>query len=87
MINSWQVPVILLAGYGLVHWVLPWLHKHLPNKQKVNLIVGLIILFFALTNLYLFAWRFYDLHRYDYPFFLDKDEVSTLYWLEEKYNT
>jgi hypothetical protein len=83
MINSWQVPVILLAGYGLYRWVFPWLQKHLLNKRVVYLTAGLIISFCALTNLYLFAWRFYDLHRYDYPFFLHIDEVSALNWLEE----
>jgi hypothetical protein len=82
MINSWQVPVILLAGYGLYRWVFPWLQKHLLNKRAVYLAAGLIISFCALTNLYLFAWRFYDLHRYDYPFFLHIDEVSALNWLE-----
>ena len=83
MINSWQVPVILLAGYGLYRWVFPWLQKYLLNKRAVYLAAGLIISFCALTNLYLFAWRFYDLHRYDYPFFLHTDEVSALNWLEE----
>jgi len=83
MINSWQVPVNLLAGYGLFHWVFPWLQKHLLNKRAVYLAAGLIISFCALTNLYLFAWRFYDLHRFDYPFFLHTDEVLALNWLEE----
>jgi hypothetical protein len=83
MINSWQVPVILLAGVGLFRWLVPWLQKHLPNQRVIYLASGLIISFCALTNLYLFAWRFYDLHRYDYPFFLNVDEVSALHWLEE----
>jgi len=43
----------------------------------------LLVVFCALTNLYLFAWRFYDLSRYSYPYYLHRDEVAALKWLEE----
>lgn len=83
MINSWQVPVILLAGIGLFRWILPWFQKLNKSPQVIGWISTLIVAFCALTNMYLFAWRFYDLHRYDYPFFLHKDEVAALHWLEQ----
>lgn len=83
MINSWQMPVILLAGIGLFRWVVPWLQVRFSARRMGLWAGGILIAFCALTNLYLFAWRFYDLHRYDYPFFLREDEVTAIYWLEE----
>jgi hypothetical protein len=41
-----------------------------------------VIGFSSLTNLYLFTWRFYDLSRHDYPYYLHRDEVAALRWLE-----
>ena len=34
------------------------------------------------TNLYLWAWRFVDLARHGYPFYLYRDEVEALDWLQ-----
>jgi len=34
------------------------------------------------TNLYLWAWRFTDLARHDYPYYLHKDELAALAWLD-----
>jgi len=83
MINSWQIPVCIMAGIGLFRWGIPWLQKRVPGRPTVGWLTSLIIIFCGLTNFYLFAWRFYDLHRYDYPFFLHKDEVAAIQWLEE----
>ncbi|MFW6116646.1 MAG: hypothetical protein ACOC6F_02870, partial [bacterium] len=35
------------------------------------------------TNLYLWTWRFVDLNRHDYPFYLHRDDVAALDWLRE----
>ena len=35
------------------------------------------------TNLYLWAWRFTDLGRHDYPYYLYEDEIQALGWLRE----
>jgi len=35
------------------------------------------------TNLYLLAWRFVDLRRHDYPYYLHRDELAALAWLDE----
>jgi len=83
MINSWQIPVFIMAGIGFFRWGIPWLQKRVPGRPTVGWLTSLIIIFCGLTNFYLFAWRFYDLHRYDYPFFLHKDEVAAIQWLEE----
>jgi uncharacterized membrane protein len=53
------------------------------SAQRLALIVAaFVIVFSSLTNLYLFAWRFYDLSRYDYPYYLHRDEIAALRWLE-----
>lgn len=83
MINSWQVPLVLLAGLGFFRWILPWLQKWFRSGRSTTWAAVVLIGFCGLTNLYLFAWRFYDLHRYDYPFYLHRDEVTALGWLEQ----
>jgi uncharacterized membrane protein len=34
------------------------------------------------TNIYLFTWRYTDLAKHDYPYYLYKDELSAMKWLE-----
>jgi uncharacterized membrane protein len=34
------------------------------------------------VNVYLFTWRFVDLERRDYPYYLKGDEISAMRWLE-----
>jgi hypothetical protein len=46
----------------------------------VNLIFILIIL---PTTLYLYLWRFYDLSRHGYPFYLYREEATAMQWLEQ----
>jgi len=85
MISSWQVPVAFLATIGLVaaapalqrRW--PTLHAALsPTRLGLALVV-----FVALTNVYLYFWRFIDLHRYEYPYFLHQSEFEAMDWLEQ----
>ncbi len=61
------------------------------NKGKANLqnpkslqywLIIILLLVIIPTNLYLWLWRFVDLGRYDYPFYLHTDEVAALSWLE-----
>ena len=42
----------------------------------------MLVLAILPTNLYLWGWRFTDLARHDYPYYLHKDEVTALAWLE-----
>jgi len=44
---------------------------------------ALLLLAVFLTNLYLLAWRVIDLNRHEYPFYLYRDEVTAMRWLEE----
>jgi hypothetical protein len=56
-----------------------------PEAQAKWIQRGLVlavILIILPTNIYLLAWRFVELARHDYPYYLYKDEISGLKWLE-----
>jgi hypothetical protein len=81
MLNSWQVPIGLLATIGLYSYVAPsltrWWDARWSQAVAVLAFVGLI----SLTNGYLWMWRFVDLGRHSYPYFLHKDDAIALEWL------
>lgn len=87
MLNGWQVPIAILATQGLSGFVVPALARR-RQLERISLhriaiaTVALVIGFSFLTNLYLFTWRFYDLSRHDYPYYLHSDEITALHWLE-----
>ncbi len=92
MLNGWQVPIGILAAKLLFEHVLPRVREHFGASSDTTdaarsqrLQRGLLALFVAAiipTNLYLFAWRFYDLARHDYDYYLSTGEVAALRWLE-----
>lgn len=82
MISSWQVVVGLLAVSGFCLYALPWLEQHWPLARKAIVPAMALIIVVTLTNVYLFAWRFIDLKRYTYPYYLYHDEVAAMHWLE-----
>ena len=53
-----------------------------PSRLQSVLGVCLIVAVLP-VNAYLFAWRFVDLHRQQYPYYLERDDVAALHWLEE----
>jgi hypothetical protein len=54
------------------------------TTQKVGRWAAIAFILIVLpTNLYLWAWRFVELARHDYPFYLYKDETAALDWLRE----
>jgi hypothetical protein len=89
LINGWQAPIAILATQGLFKYALPFAEKVIqqrrltlsPEALRRGLAVALIAAILP-TNLYLWAWRFLDLSRHNYPFYLHKDEVAALAWLE-----
>lgn len=88
MLNGWQVPIAILATQGIFAYVVPALARGFrrdkpPTHRLALTTAALIIGFAAVTNLYLLGWRFLDLSRHDYPFYLYRDEVAALHWLEE----
>ena len=88
LLNGWQVPIALLATAGLYEGIVPWLTRRLRAESEAAqaslrrwAAVAVIALILP-TNIYLLAWRFFDLSRHDYPFYLTRDDVAALSWLE-----
>jgi len=87
MLNGWQVPIAILATQGAFAYIVPMLVRwrqpaQPPTRRLAITTVMMVILFSAFTNIYLLGWRFLDLSRHDYPFYLYRDEVAALRWLE-----
>ena len=86
LLNGLQIPVALLAVEGLYDHVLPWAQERWPRLRSASFLrwagVGFVVMA-ALLNLYLLAWRFVDLRRAAYPYFLYRDDVAALNWLEQ----
>ena len=92
LLNGWQVPMAILATIGLYDFVLPrikgflarsaWREKFSADSLRLIAAAGLILAVVP-TNLYLFSWRFLDLSRHDYPYYLYKDELQAMEWLDE----
>ena len=81
LINSWQVPIGLLVTIGFFRYVLPALQRRFMSAAAPFLAMAVLVAIILPTNLYLWAWRFYDLNRHDYPFYLHSDDVAALEWL------
>lgn len=88
MLNGWQIPIGILAVEFWVETVSPWLVRGLRVANKLpfprcQLVMGVILLLLVVpTNLYLLSWRFIDLQRFTYPYYLEKAEVDAIKWLE-----
>ncbi len=81
LLTGYALPVSALAVRGLYDHVLPWLEaRGLPRRRQG--LIAAFLLFAALTNLYLLGWRFLVLHRHEPPFYLHRDEVAALEWLD-----
>jgi len=90
MLNGWQVPIAILATHGLVDYLAPFLRGlavrlGIPGLHWTSLrrALGIVLVLVILpTNLYLWTWRFVELGRGDYPYYLHRDELVALDWLE-----
>jgi hypothetical protein len=92
MLNSWQIPMMILATKGLYDFVGPviaqWklglriLGFGLGDRAKRLVVVAFVIAVLP-TNVYLWVWRFVDLARHNYPYYLYRDEVAALEWLDQ----
>lgn len=89
MLNGWQVPIAILATQGLFHYIVPFARRFISQQRwrwsKEKISHGLAVAFIVLilpTNIYLLLWRFIDLARHDYPYYLHRDEVTAMAWLE-----
>jgi hypothetical protein len=91
LLTGFQFVLAALATDFVFDRLIPWLEarwarerrqRWLARERLVQWVPALLLLAILPTNLYLFAWRFVDLHRYTYPFYLHRDEVSAMRWLE-----
>jgi hypothetical protein len=90
MLNGWQVPIAMLATKGLFDYIAPWVKRQINARRPAIdllrvqkwLVAGFLLLILP-TNLYLFAWRFIDLRRHDYPYYLQNSEIAAFKWLEQ----
>lgn len=88
LLNGWQVPIALLATTAVFRDVIPWISRRLrvagePASSRMRTAVAAILIASILpTNVYLLAWRFYDLSRHDYPFYVSTDDTRAFDWLE-----
>lgn len=84
LIGGWQIPVGIVSARILLYQVAPTLNRAIRLvKCPRNLVLGLLIAVTIIpTNAYLYAWRFVDLSRHDYPYYLYRDEVGAMQWLD-----
>jgi hypothetical protein len=93
MLAGWQVPVGILATRAVLtrQWVQGARGSDLGNGETStqhpgsSIVVAMLLLGAVLpTNLYLYAWRLVDLGRHTYPYYLSRDDVAALGWLEAR---
>jgi hypothetical protein len=85
MLNGWQVPMAILATQGLFNYVIPFVQQRATQWSGGAIQRFVVVAFVAIilpTNLYIFVWRFIDLGRHDYPFYLHQEELAAMAWLE-----
>jgi hypothetical protein len=86
MLNGWQIPIAMLATRAVFDYIAPFARERAPRLgdartvQKMLVVVTLLII--LPTNLYLWSWRFVDLRRHDHPYYLHREELTAMRWLE-----
>jgi hypothetical protein len=83
MINSWQVPVGILASICIFDYIYPLVSRWRITNLTLGKVSLVIILLIIPTNIYLITWRFIDLARHEYPYYLYRNEVEAMEWLEK----
>lgn len=85
LLSGWQVVTAVLAVIGLHTRVLPFLRrrfKAVPPQRLARWASAALVLVVLPANLYIFAWRFVDLRRYDYPFYAETSLLAAFDFLE-----
>jgi hypothetical protein len=92
LLTGYQLPIAVMATWGLFDHILPWVVEHLERlrcsrvisqERLRNWILVLFLIAVLPTNLYLIAWRVNELARHDYPYYLYRDDLRAMHWLEE----
>ena len=84
MLSGWQVPVGILSTRVLLSHIAPAISKvGRVARGRPDLVLGILFVLAVLpVNVYLYLWRFVDLARHDYPYYLHHDEIAAMRWLE-----
>ncbi len=92
LLAGFQFPLAALTTIALFNYFIPWLAERGELRlgaRSVQIGSGakrwlpaMLLLFVLPANLYIFGWRMLDMHRHDYPFFLYRDDLTALAWLE-----
>lgn len=82
LLTGYTAPVAALATRGLFDHILPWIAARWERLARWVPVTFLVLA--ALTNVYLLGWRFVELSRHHYPFYLHRDEVAAMEWLERE---
>jgi hypothetical protein len=79
MLNPYQVPLALLAVRVTLKLAAT------PGATRLWRAAPTLLLLIAVpVNLYLFSWRFVDLGRHQAPYYLHRDEVAAIRWLNQQ---
>ena len=79
MLNPYQVPLALLAVRVAIKLATT------PSAARLRRAAPALLLLIAIpVNLYLFSWRFVDLSRHRAPYYLHRDEVAAISWLDQQ---
>jgi hypothetical protein len=97
LLNGSQLVLAVLATRGLFDHLLPWIRSGAEQARwpgaaslrpallgSARLLPVLLLVLMLPTNLYLLAWRCFDLGRGAYPYFLAHDDLAALGWLEQQ---
>ena len=88
-INGWQVPIGILATIGFFKHVAPALAHWNPiakisSARQLSILAMLFVLVVLPSSIYFVGWRINDLNRHESPYFLQRDQVAALNWLNAK---
>ncbi|MBI3784254.1 MAG: hypothetical protein HY270_12730 [Deltaproteobacteria bacterium] len=76
LLTGIQLPMAILTTDLIYDSVLPKLSRSMARWVPIG-----VLLLVLPTNAYLFAWRFVDLRRHTYPFYLHADDMTVVRWL------
>ncbi len=89
MLNGWQIPMAALAADGLYRYALPRVQRMRGRQQDgpardrgFRLLTVFFLLLIIPTNLYLFAWRFFELGKHQQPYTISSAEMDAYRWLD-----
>ncbi len=81
MLNGWQIPMGILAARLLLDHIAPALAVTRLRAGRRAVSAAFVALILP-TNIYLLAWRFIDIARHDYDYYLNRADIAALAWID-----